>query len=108
MYKYLVLLYYKSMDMEDLKKKIVPLLKKFGVKRAGVFGSIARGEATKNSDVDLLVKMDNKADLLDFVRLKSSLEQKLGRKVDLVTYEGLSQFIRKPVFKDLVEIILAK
>jgi predicted nucleotidyltransferase len=93
------------MDISILKKKIIPLLKKFGVKRAGVFGSVARGEATKDSDVDLLVKMDNKADLLDFVRLKSSLEQKLGRKVDLVTYDGLSKFIREPVFKELVKII---
>ena len=55
--------------------------------------------------MDILVKMPANRDLLDFVRLKSKLEDKLGRKVDLVTYRGLSSFIKKQVFKEQVRIL---
>ena len=72
---------------------------------AGTVGSVARGESKENSDVDVLVSMDKHDDLLDFVRLKFSLEKKLRRKVDLVTYGNLSPFIKKSVTKEQVRIL---
>ncbi len=48
--------------LEELKKKIRPILKSYGIKKAGVFGSLARGEGDAN-DIDLLVKIDKKIDI---------------------------------------------
>jgi len=92
-------------EIKKIQKRILPILKQAGVLRSSVFGSMARGEARKSSDLDLLVNMKKNADLLDFVRLKSALEKKLGRKVDLVTYGNLSPFIKRQVAKEQIQIL---
>ena len=92
-------------DVKKIQKQIIPVLKKAGVLRSSVFGSFARGQAKSNSDIDILVDMKKTADLLDFVRLKSNLEKKLKRKVDLVTYGNLSPFIKRKVTKEQVKIL---
>jgi len=73
----------------------LPILKREGVIKAAIFGSFARGEANKRSDIDLLVKLDRSKTLLDFSGLKIELEEKLGRKVDLVSYGGISHLLKK-------------
>ena len=70
-------------DLENIKKKIRPILKKYGIKKAGIFGSAARGESIVN-DLDLLVKIDKKISLLEFIGIQQELEDELGMKVDLV------------------------
>ena len=74
------------MTTKSIKKQIMPILKRQGVIKAALFGSIARGEMKKNSDIDILVKLKKGKSLFDFVGLKLELEEKLGKKVDLVTY----------------------
>lgn len=64
------------------------LHEQFGVKQMALFGSFAAGTAKKNSDVDLLVEFDRPMGL-KFVRLSEYLEKLLGRKVDVLTKEGL-------------------
>jgi predicted nucleotidyltransferase len=81
-------------DLENIKKKIRPILKKYGIKKAGIFGSLARGESEVN-DLDLLVKIDKKISLLEFIGIQQELEDKLGMKVDLVEYDAI-----KPALKD--------
>ena len=73
-------------NIEKLKKKIIPILRRNDVKRAGIFGSYARGDNKKNSDVDILGEIKNNISLLDFVGLKLELEEALGKEVDLVEY----------------------
>jgi len=74
------------MSIQEIKKKINPILKKNGVKRAAIFGSYARGEEKKRSDVDILIeyKNDDKS-LLDLVGLEMELKKKLRKKGRLVT-----------------------
>lgn len=69
------------MSIAEIKKKISPILKKNGVKRAAVFGSYARGEEKKRSDVDILIeyRYDNKS-LLDLSGLHIELEKKLKKR----------------------------
>ena len=62
-------------ELLEIKRKAVPLLKKYGVVRAGIFGSYARGEQKKKSDVDILVKPGRKMGL-EFVGLALELEKK--------------------------------
>ncbi|NMF84526.1 nucleotidyltransferase family protein [Nodosilinea sp. P-1105] len=57
---------------------------RYDVTRIGIFGSVARGEATPSSDIDIVVHM--KPDLLQRVRLKAELEALLGRSVDVIRY----------------------
>ncbi|GAJ19415.1 unnamed protein product, partial [marine sediment metagenome] len=61
----------------------------YKVGKASFFGSIVRGEATEKSDIDLLVELPRKASLLDLVGLKIELEEKLGKRVDVLTYNSL-------------------
>lgn len=75
-----------GLEIEDVKKKIVPILKHHGVKKAGLFGSLVRGELSRKSDIDILVEIDEDISLLDFVGIKLEIEETLGRKVDLVEY----------------------
>ena len=87
------------MTMEAIKKKVVPILKRQGVIKAAVFGSFARGEETKNSDIDFLMKITKNKTLFDLIQLKLELEKKLGRSVDIVEYDAIHPLIRKEVLK---------
>ncbi len=75
----------------------MPILKRQGVTKAALFGSAARGEAKKSSDIDILVKLKKGKSLFDFVGLKLELEEKLGKKVDLVEYAAI-----KPLLKQII------
>lgn len=74
------------------------LHQRFGVAEIDLFGSLARDEADENSDIDLLVEFQGKADFDRFMDLRFFLEELLGTKVDLVTRNAL-----KPRMRPLVE-----
>jgi uncharacterized protein len=84
------------MTVQEVKKQILPILKKQGVKKAALFGSQARGDATKKSDVDLLVEFakNREPGLFGFVSLKLELEEKLKHKVDLLTYNAIHPLLK--------------
>jgi len=92
------------MSKQEIAKKIIPILKKQGVKKAALFGSRARGDAKKKSDIDLLVKLPKSASLLDLVGLKLDLEEKLSRKVDLVEYEALHPLLKERILAEQIII----
>ena len=83
-----------------LSKKIIPILKKNHVRKAGLFGSYARGEPKKKSDLDIVVDM--KGSLLDLVGLKIELEQTLNKKVDILTYKSIHPLLRKRILGEEV------
>lgn len=92
-------------EVEKISKKVKPILKKHLVRRAAIFGSFARGEAKKNSDIDLLIEPPKKMTLFGLAGLKFDLEDKLGRKVDIVTYKSLYPRLKYYVEKDLQAIL---
>ena len=77
-------------------------LKKFGVRSISLFGSMARNQARKRSDIDLLVEFDKPIGLFGFARLKMYLEELLGRKVDLVTPEALRKELRETILQEAI------
>jgi predicted nucleotidyltransferase len=88
----------KSVDcIEREKPTIINVLRNHGVKRASFFGSVARGEAKEDSDIDLLIEFEGRKSLLDLAGLKIELEELLDRKVDVLTYKSLH-----PLFKDRI------
>lgn len=78
-------------------------LKRFGVKRCGLFGSFLRNEQTADSDVDLLVEFEPAQKTFDnFMHLAFFLEETFGRKVDLLTPESLSRHIGPKILREVV------
>lgn len=83
----------------------VPLMKQQGVVKAGIFGSYARGEQKKESDVDILVQLKKGDGYFELVGLEQDLIRALGREVDLVTYGSLHPLLRDRILKEEVRII---
>lgn len=91
--------------LNSIKNKVIPLLKRNNVVRASLFGSYARGEETKKSDIDMLIQFKGKKSLLDLIGLEQELETKVGIKFDITTYKALSYLIRDQVYKDQIVIL---
>jgi len=94
-----------KLSKQDLQK-IKKILRQHDVNRADLFGSYARGDANKRSDIDILIEFNNKntKSLLDIVALKLDLEDNLKKKCDIVTKRGLHYRIRPYVKKDLIKL----
>lgn len=90
------------LTIETIKAMVIPILKNYGVNRAYLFGSFARGEQNQNSDIDFLVEYSSDAErtLFKAVELKYELEDTLQRKVDVLTEAAISPYIRPYVLKD--------
>jgi len=77
-------------------------IKTLGVKKLGLFGSFVREEQNKNSDIDLMVEFDKGKKTFDnFMQLSFLLEDLLGKKVELVTTNAMSPYIRPYILKEL-------
>jgi len=93
--------------MKQIKDQIIPILLKYGVSRASLFGSFARGEETDKSDIDILINLPKGMSLFGFADLKMELESKLERDVDLVTYRSIHPLLKNSILKEQ-EIIYEK
>lgn len=78
-----------------------PELVRAGVRRLGVFGSVARNEAGPESDVDIIVEFGDVPDLFEFAALRERLVEILGRPVDLTTPQALRQHLRSRVLDEV-------
>jgi len=90
--------------LEEIRPQIIRILKKNRIKRAGIFGSFARGEQKKNSDIDILIQ-PRKNIGFGFAGIEIELEKKLKRKVDLVSYNGISPYLKDKILRQEVRII---
>jgi len=79
------------------------LVRDFPVQRMALFGSVARGDATESSDIDIMVEVDPSIGL-GFVTLAERLEQSLGHKVDLVSRRALKPSLWKQIEPELVDV----
>ncbi len=77
---------------------------KYNAHIRGIFGSVARGDDSENSDIDILVDFTEKADIFDYVGLALFLEEKLHRRVDVVSRDTIRSEIRNDVMRDAVYI----
>jgi len=95
-----------AMDGSDVKRILTShatyLKEAFYVKELGIFGSFAKGKQKKSSDVDVLVVFDKgHKDFFNYMRLKSSLESLVGRKVDLVIKEAVKPRLKDKIFSEV-------
>ena len=91
-----------SDELEQMKRRVLPLLEENDVSFAAVFGSHAQGKAGPGSDVDLLVRFAKPKSLLDFVRLERLLADALQTDVDLVTENSVSPYLKDRIFRESV------
>lgn len=88
-------------ELQALKRQLAELCRKYGIAELDVFGSVARGSARPDSDVDLLYVRVPGNDLgMDYFALQEDLEELFGRPVDLVPKDGLHKVIRDQVLED--------
>jgi predicted nucleotidyltransferase len=92
-------------QIDEIKRKVIPILRHYAVKKAAIFGSVMRGEATADSDIDILVEIRNDMSLLDFVGLKIEIEEALGKDVDLVEYSTIKPLIKERILSEQVVIL---
>lgn len=86
------------------REEILRIAAKHGARNVRIFGSVARGEARPDSDVDLLVELEDGRSLMDLVGLKLDLEDLLGREVDVAEPEGVHWYIRERVLQESVPL----
>lgn len=90
--------------LQNNRDQILRIATQYGAKNVKVFGSVARGEAQLDSDLDLLVKLDPNRSLLDLIAIKQDLEDLLGCQVDVVTETAISPYFREQVLKEAVSL----
>jgi predicted nucleotidyltransferase len=88
--------------LKSNKAKILRIAEKYGASNIFVFGSVARKEATANSDIDLLIDLEPSRSLLDQIGFQQELEDLLGIPVDVVETTILHEMIRDQVLRDAV------
>ena len=94
------------MNQSEIKNIILSQLKGFDPIKVGIFGSFARGDNKKGSDIDILVEFKEAPSLLTLIKLENDLSEILGIKVDLVTTGALkNKRIKKSIKKDLINIL---
>jgi uncharacterized protein len=96
------------MDADDLLKskraEILRLAARHGARNVRLFGSVTRREAGSASDIDFLVEMEPGRSFLDLVALWQDLEEVLGRRVDVITDGGVSQYLRDRIYAEAVPL----
>ena len=89
-----------SPTLEEISEKARPVFEKYGVKRARIFGSFARGEARPDSDVDMVVDLERPLGF-EYFAMQNELEQELGREVDVMTEDSINKFFRPYIVPEL-------
>ena len=88
-----------SQDIHKIIKASKPILQKYNIKKAALFGSVVRGDATPTSDIDMVIAPPPRFSLFDLAGLKVDLEDVLERPVDVVEYESIKPLIKDSILK---------
>ena len=91
-------------QLKNKREEILSVARRHGASNLKVFGSVIRGEANENSDIDFLVAFEDNRSLFDVIGLKQDLEEMLDRRVDVVTDESLHWYIRDRVLNEAVPL----
>jgi predicted nucleotidyltransferase len=91
-------------ELKEKREQILTIAERYGAERVQVFGSSARGESGRESDVDFLIELEPGRTLLDIIGMKQDLEDLLQRKVDVVTEGAVSPYLRDEIVRQAVSL----
>lgn len=94
-----------SPTVDEIREKVAALMRRRGVVSASIFGSVARGESTEQSDVDFLVEFEKGRSLVDLSGLRLDLCEVLGREVDVATPNSLHPRLRDQILGEFVPLL---
>ena len=94
----------KKLDAIDLVQSHQQELRKLGVNALNLFGSVARDQANLQSDVDILVELDESVGFFEFFQIKHYLEDLFQCPVDLGTVDALKEHLRQPILKEVIHV----
>jgi len=96
------------MNLEEIERILAEhkkeLYQKYKIKEIGIFGSFARGEQSKESDVDIVVEFEEVPGLIKFIEIEEYLSKLLGRKVDLVRKPAIRKELKDKILKEVVYV----
>ena len=92
-------------SVQHIRQSILPILRRYGVSKTGLFGSVVNKQMQPESDIDILVQIDKDISLLDFVGMKLELEEALNRSVDLVEYDTIKPLLRERILQQQETIL---
>lgn len=88
----------------EVRQEILRIARTHGASNVCIFGSLSRGQAREDSDLDLLVDLDEGSSLLDLIAIEREVEELLHRPVDVVTRRGLSVYLRDRILAEAVPL----
>jgi len=88
-----------------IKPQIISIMKKKGIKKAGIFGSYARGDQKISSDIDILIEPPKEMGFFEVIRLEDELKKRLKKKIDLLTYASIHKLLKERILQEEVRII---
>lgn len=88
----------------EIKQTLEPVMRKYAIQRASLFGSFADGTAKPDSDIDLLVELSKPIGLLEFIHIKHELEDLFGRKVDLLEFKAVKPSLKNHILLTAIPI----
>jgi Predicted nucleotidyltransferases len=91
-------------SIDEIRNTARPILEEHSVAKAEIFGSYARNEENSESDIDIIVELEDGKTLADMAKLKKELEKELHRDIDILTYDSVHPKIREKIFSEAVEI----
>ena len=92
-------------EIEQYQQLIIPVLKRYLIKRAAIFGSLAKGVLSADSDIDLLIEPWKNFTMFKMLQLENEIAELVNRKVDLVEYNALKPSIRNEVLQSAIVIL---
>jgi len=89
------------MNIQSIQQQTTPIFDQYSIAYAGLFGSTSRGQETLKSDVDIMVKFEKPLGMFKYMEFINALEDKLQRKVDIVTVNSINKHVKPFIMKDL-------
>jgi uncharacterized protein len=92
-------------QLQYYQQLILPVLKRFDIKRAAIFGSFAKGAEHSESDIDLLIEPAKSFTLFNMLQLEAEISHLTNRKIDIVEYNALKSSIKSEVLQSAITIL---
>jgi len=90
--------------LKEKKQEILAIAQQNGIRNVRIFGSVARGKERFDSDIDLLVEIEDGRTLFDLIRFKQEIESLLERKVDVLTDQAVHELLREQIMNEVIQL----